>query len=176
MGRVTASLDDDQHDWVRQVADDLDESQAEVMRQCISHARGSDAFDDAPESDAESDAPESDALLHHDGMMHKRITALAQALDADVVAELIREEVEDLEMPGRTDDDRDAQSDAVVAVALYLRDAESASPSEIRDAVYDAEPANYANATQWWENLNDVFGRVTSIKQASVRRWVWIGY
>jgi len=176
MPRVTASIEEDQHDWVRNVADDLDVSQAEVMRQCITHARQSDAFDDASKSDAESGAVEADAVLHHDRVMHRRITALARALDVDVVAELVREELETLEMPGRTEEDRDAQRDAVHAVALYLRDAGSASPSAIRDAVYDPHAANYANATQWWEGLNDVIERLAGIEQASLRRWEWVGY
>jgi len=60
--RLSATLDDDQYEWVQRQAAELDRSQADVLRRCINLVRSGAVDTDALRSDAMHDAPDADAL------------------------------------------------------------------------------------------------------------------
>lgn len=69
----------------------------------------------------------------------------------------------------------DADAEAVVAIAEFLRDEPDqwASPQEIRDAVHDEYPAGKENPEWWWKRMREWLEHVDEVEYVHQRRVEW---
>ena len=132
MGRISATLADEQHEWIREQAEERDRSQADIVRMCI-EAVQSESLQLEPE---QRDAMQSDALSD----LRARVRRLERELKLDGERERIRGaggESEEIE-PGETPSPGSNPHTQTVETAVeYAREHQPVTRAEIIEVVGD---------------------------------------
>jgi hypothetical protein len=181
MERFAFSLSADSKAWLEDRADELDISQADVIRRCVAQARRS-GLDDTPtdtrpESDTASDT-DSESLRRRIDELEHRVAAIEQRPHADTedprpasdavdtgdatdTADMIRDRVMAQLGGGRSSH----TNDAIVDTITLLRDHGPVATSDIQDLLIDNYADHYSSGRSAWESIRRYVEQIAGVEK-----------